>query len=55
LAGYVFWPEEIGVDWNDYPNIRDWAARIAALPGWRHPYQLMPGHPLEGWGSGVRP
>ncbi len=50
LAGYVFWPEEIGVDWNDYPNLRDWAARIAALPGWRHPYQLMPGHPMEGWG-----
>lgn len=46
LAGYVFWPEEIGVDWNDYPNIRDWAARIAALAGWRHPYDLMPGHPL---------
>ena len=50
LAGYVFWPEEIGVDWSDYPNLRDWAARIAALPGWRHPYQLMPGHPMEGWG-----
>jgi glutathione S-transferase len=46
LCGYVYWPEEIGVDWNDYPNIRDWAARIAALPGWVHPYQLMPGYPL---------
>ncbi|MCF8177934.1 MAG: glutathione S-transferase C-terminal domain-containing protein [Sulfuritalea sp.] len=46
LAGYVFWPEEIGVDWNDYPNLRDWSARIAALPGWQHPYQLMPGYPL---------
>jgi butyryl-CoA dehydrogenase len=51
LAGYVFWPEEIGVDWKDYPNIRDWSARIAALPGWQHPYQLMPGHPLPGWGN----
>jgi len=49
LAGYVFWPEEIGVDWNDYPQIRDWVARIAALPGWQHPYALMPGHPLAGW------
>lgn len=46
LAGYVFWPEEIGVDWNDYPNLRDWSVRVAALPGWQHPYQLMPGHPL---------
>ena len=51
LAGYVFWPEECGVDWNDHPNIRDWSARIAALPGWQHPYQLMPGHPLAGWGT----
>ena len=54
LAGYVFWPEEIGVDWKDYPNIRDWSARIAALPGWQHPYQLMPGHPLPGWGAGEK-
>jgi glutathione S-transferase len=46
LCGYVYWPEEIGVDWSDFPNIRDWAARIAALSGWVHPYQLMPGHPL---------
>jgi glutathione S-transferase len=52
LAGYAFWPEEIGVDWNAYPNIRDWSVRIAGLPGWQHPYQLMPGHPQPGWGSG---
>jgi hypothetical protein len=30
----------------------DWSARIAALPGWQHPYQLMPGHPQPGWGTG---
>jgi glutathione S-transferase len=54
LAGYVFWPEEIGVAWKDYPNIRDWSARIAALPGWQHPYQLMPGHPQPGWGTGEK-
>lgn len=46
LCGYLFWPEEIGVDWNAYPNLRDWLARIQAEPGWVHPYQLMPGHPL---------
>ncbi len=46
LCGYVYFPEEIGVDWNDYPNIRDWSQRIAALPGWKHPYDLMPGHPI---------
>jgi len=45
LCGYLFWPEEIGVDWNTHPNIRDWLARIQAEPRWVHPYQLMPGYP----------
>ena len=45
LCGYLFWPDEIGVDWNAYPNLRDWLARIAALPRYRPPYELMPGHP----------
>jgi glutathione S-transferase len=46
LAGYLFWPEEIGVDWNVYPGIRDWLDRIRSEPRWAHPYLLMPGHPL---------
>jgi glutathione S-transferase len=46
LCGYLFWPEEIGVDWADYPHIRDWLSRIRTEPRWVHPYQLMPGHPL---------
>jgi len=46
LCGYLFWPEEIGVEWAAYPHIRDWLARIRAEPRWAHPYQLMPGHPL---------
>jgi glutathione S-transferase len=45
LCGYLFWPEEIGVDWNAYPNLRDWLARIAAAPHYKLPYELMPGHP----------
>ena len=45
LCGYLFWPDEIGVDWNAYPNLRDWLARIAALPRYRPAYELMPGHP----------
>jgi len=48
LVGYLFFDDEIGVEWNDYPQIRDWLARIRALPGWKHPYELMPGHPLPG-------
>jgi glutathione S-transferase len=46
ICGYLYWPEEFGVTWADYPNIGAWLARIKALPGWVHPYQLMPGHPL---------
>jgi len=46
LAGYLFWPDEIGVDWNVYPSIRDWLERIRSEPRWVHPYELMPGHPL---------
>jgi len=45
LCGYLFWPDEIGVDWADYPAIDAWLARLEALPRWRHPYALMPGHP----------
>lgn len=45
LCGYLFWPEEIGVDWAQYPHIRDWLARIRREPRWVHPYELMPGHP----------
>ena len=46
MCGYLFWPEEFGVDWTGYPNVGAWLERIGALPGWRHPYELMPGHPL---------
>jgi glutathione S-transferase len=46
LCGYLFWPEEIGVDWSAYPALRDWLERIRATPRWVHPYELMPGHPL---------
>ena len=46
LCGYLFFPDEIGVDWNAYPNVLDWLARIRAEPRWMHPYELMPGHPL---------
>ena len=45
LCGYLFWPDEIGVDWDDYPGIRDWLLRIRGQPRWRAPYELMPGHP----------
>ena len=41
LAGYVYYPEETGISWSAYPNIEAWKRRIAALPGWAGPYELM--------------
>jgi glutathione S-transferase len=48
LCGYLFFPDEIGVDWSTYPALGDWLDRIRAEPRWVHPYQLMPGNPLPG-------
>jgi glutathione S-transferase len=45
-CGYLFFDDELGVDWSQYPNVRDWLQRIRAEPGWKHPYDLLPGHPL---------
>lgn len=48
LVGYFYYPaEEFGFDIaSDYKNIAAWLDRIKALPGWKHPYDLMPGYPL---------
>ena len=46
MCGYLFWPEEFGVDWAEYPGIARWLELIRAEPGWVYPYELMPGHPL---------
>ncbi|MBB3394257.1 glutathione S-transferase [Rhizobium sp. BK060] len=43
LAGYVFMPEETGMDHDAFPSIASWKERIKNMPGWRHPYELMPG------------
>lgn len=50
LCGYLYWPDEFGMTWTDYPAIARWLERIAALPGWQAPYDLMPGHPLPAKG-----
>jgi glutathione S-transferase len=45
LAGYIFFPqEEHGYDFaTSHPGIHAWKQRLQALPGWRAPYDLMPG------------
>ncbi len=45
-VGYLFFDGEFGIDLADYPKVALWRDAIAALPGWKHPYDLMPGHPL---------
>ena len=48
-VGYVYYSDEFGVDMAaEFPNIDRWRGAIAALPGWKHPYDLMPGHPPAG-------
>ncbi|PVB62926.1 glutathione S-transferase [Labrenzia sp. 011] len=46
LCSYLFYDGELGFDLDAYPNVTKWLARIKSLPGWKHPYDLMPGHPL---------
>jgi glutathione S-transferase len=49
LCGYMFYEDEIGVNFSEsYPAIARWLERIKNLPNWKHPYDLMPGHPLPG-------
>jgi glutathione S-transferase len=49
LAGYVYYPvEEHGYDWaRSHPNIHAWMQRVRALPGWKEPYELMPGERIK--------
>jgi glutathione S-transferase len=50
LVAYLYYPpDEFGFDLAAaHKNIAAWLERIKALPGWKHPYDLMPGHPLPG-------
>ena len=50
LVGYLYYPaDEFGFDIAaERKHIAAWLDRIKALPGWKHPYDLMPGHPLPG-------
>lgn len=44
-AGYIFYPaDELAFDLEtSHPNISAWMDRIRALPGWKPPYEIMPG------------
>jgi glutathione S-transferase len=49
LVGYLYYPpDEFGFDIAaEHKNIAAWLDRVKKLPGWAHPYDLMPGHPLQ--------
>jgi glutathione S-transferase len=48
ICGYLFFDDELGVDWAEFPAIDAWLSRLKDEPRWRHPYALMPGHPRPG-------
>lgn len=49
MVGYLFFPtEESGYDLAaSHPAVHAWLGRVAALPGWRAPYDLLPGKRLQ--------
>jgi glutathione S-transferase len=47
-CGYLWFDDEFPIDLPRYPNVLRWRDAMAALPGWKHPYELLPGHPIPG-------
>jgi glutathione S-transferase len=46
-CGYLFYTEPFGFERKDWPGIDRWLDQIAALPGWKPPYDIMPGNPSD--------
>ncbi|MEO9819793.1 MAG: glutathione S-transferase [Paracoccaceae bacterium] len=46
-CGYLFYPEPYGFERSNWANIDRWMTNIETLPGWKHPYDLMPGRPSD--------
>lgn len=46
-CGYLYYPEPFGFDRKDWPRIDAWLSRLSETPGWKHPYDLMPGNPSD--------
>jgi len=42
MCGYLYYQEEIGIDFSEYPNVLRWLEAIQAEKDWQHPYDLMP-------------
>lgn len=46
-CGYLYYPEPFGFDRTEWPHIDAWLTRLSEQPGWKHPYDLMPGNPSD--------
>ncbi len=46
-CGYLYYPEPFGFDRADWPHIDAWLTRLSEQPGWKPPYDLMPGNPSD--------
>ncbi|MBV0911352.1 glutathione S-transferase family protein [Anianabacter salinae] len=46
-CAYLYYPEPFGFDRADWPHIDAWLTRLSETPGWKHPYDLMPGNPSD--------
>jgi glutathione S-transferase len=46
-CSYLYYPERFGFMRADWPEIDRWLSNIQALPGWKAPYDLMPGSPAD--------
>ncbi|MGE3830198.1 MAG: glutathione S-transferase family protein [Parvibaculaceae bacterium] len=42
MCGYLYFGEELTVPLEGFTNVLNWLDRLKALPGWKHPYDLMP-------------
>lgn len=40
-CGYLFWPEQTGLDYAGWIHVSAWLDRIRSAPGWAHPYVLL--------------
>jgi glutathione S-transferase len=46
-CAYLYYPEPFGFERKDFHNIDAWLDRLSTQPGWKHPYDLMPGSPAD--------
>ena len=45
MCGYLYYGDELTVPLDQYTHLLNWLDRIKSLPGWKHPYDLMPRAP----------